>query len=80
MATAASAASAASGEMEDEKICRYCFDGEESGELISPCKCTGGNPLNPQLVLDKFSPQVRNGFIWIVCEDGRYCIKRLDNG
>lgn len=27
---------------EDEKICRYCFDGEEESELISPCKCSGG--------------------------------------
>lgn len=26
----------------EEKICRYCFDGEESGELISPCNCMGG--------------------------------------
>lgn len=24
----------------EEKMCRYCF--EEDGELISPCKCTGG--------------------------------------
>jgi hypothetical protein len=30
----------------DEKICRYCFDGEESGELISPCRCTGGESLS----------------------------------
>jgi len=29
-------------EQEDEKICRYCFDGEEESELISPCKCSGG--------------------------------------
>lgn len=29
----------------EEKICRYCFDGEESGELISPCKCIGGSFL-----------------------------------
>eukprot|EP00927_Polykrikos_kofoidii_P019565 TRINITY_DN19162_c0_g1_i1.p1 TRINITY_DN19162_c0_g1~~TRINITY_DN19162_c0_g1_i1.p1 ORF type:complete len:477 (+),score=96.16 TRINITY_DN19162_c0_g1_i1:79-1509(+) len=27
---------------EEEKICRYCFDGEEDSELISPCKCAGG--------------------------------------
>lgn len=26
----------------EEKICRYCFESEESGELISPCRCTGG--------------------------------------
>mmetsp|Transcript_13779 Transcript_13779/g.18392 ORF Transcript_13779/g.18392 Transcript_13779/m.18392 type:complete len:549 (+) Transcript_13779:13-1659(+) len=29
-------------ELEEEKICRYCFDGEEVGELISPCNCSGG--------------------------------------
>lgn len=29
-------------EEEDERICRYCFDGEEDGELISPCNCAGG--------------------------------------
>eukprot|EP00929_Paragymnodinium_shiwhaense_P080644 TRINITY_DN42070_c0_g1_i1.p1 TRINITY_DN42070_c0_g1~~TRINITY_DN42070_c0_g1_i1.p1 ORF type:complete len:457 (+),score=86.47 TRINITY_DN42070_c0_g1_i1:114-1484(+) len=28
--------------MDEEKVCRYCFDGEESGQLISPCKCAGG--------------------------------------
>mmetsp|Transcript_62186 Transcript_62186/g.131374 ORF Transcript_62186/g.131374 Transcript_62186/m.131374 type:complete len:719 (+) Transcript_62186:367-2523(+) len=27
---------------QDERICRYCFEGEEGGELISPCKCAGG--------------------------------------
>lgn len=27
---------------DEEKLCRYCFDGEEDGELISPCKCAGG--------------------------------------
>eukprot|EP00039_Didymoeca_costata_P022554 m.4738 g.4738 ORF g.4738 m.4738 type:complete len:506 (-) comp3080_c0_seq1:147-1664(-) len=29
-------------EDEDEKMCRYCFGGEEDGDLISPCKCAGG--------------------------------------
>eukprot|EP00931_Biecheleriopsis_adriatica_P107621 TRINITY_DN81945_c0_g1_i1.p1 TRINITY_DN81945_c0_g1~~TRINITY_DN81945_c0_g1_i1.p1 ORF type:complete len:523 (+),score=99.44 TRINITY_DN81945_c0_g1_i1:84-1571(+) len=23
-------------------MCRYCFEGREAGELISPCKCAGG--------------------------------------
>eukprot|EP00434_Breviolum_minutum_P037441 symbB.v1.2.033199.t1/scaffold4093.1/size55244/3 len=27
---------------DDEIICRYCFGGSEDGELISPCKCAGG--------------------------------------
>lgn len=28
---------------EDEKVCRYCFDGDEdNGPLISPCNCSGG--------------------------------------
>jgi hypothetical protein len=27
---------------DDEKICRYCFEGEEEGELLSPCNCDGG--------------------------------------
>ena len=26
----------------DEKICRFCFDDESEGELISPCNCSGG--------------------------------------
>mmetsp|Transcript_38593 Transcript_38593/g.99952 ORF Transcript_38593/g.99952 Transcript_38593/m.99952 type:complete len:467 (+) Transcript_38593:90-1490(+) len=30
------------GDEEDEKVCRYCFDGEDDGPLISPCKCSGG--------------------------------------
>jgi len=27
---------------DDEDICRYCFEGQEAGELISPCNCMGG--------------------------------------
>ena len=30
------------GEEGDERLCRYCFDGEEYGELLSPCDCKGG--------------------------------------
>ena len=26
---------------DDEKLCRYCFDGEDEGPLISPCNCRG---------------------------------------
>lgn len=26
----------------EERICRYCFEGDEVGELISPCNCSGG--------------------------------------
>lgn len=26
----------------DDAICRYCFDGGDDGELISPCNCRGG--------------------------------------
>lgn len=29
----------------EEKICRYCFENEENGELISPCNCIGGLSL-----------------------------------
>ena len=29
-------------EDQDERMCRYCFGGEEDGELISPCDCKGG--------------------------------------
>ena len=29
-------------EEDDEKLCRYCFDDEEYGELLSPCACSGG--------------------------------------
>mmetsp|Transcript_56301 Transcript_56301/g.131940 ORF Transcript_56301/g.131940 Transcript_56301/m.131940 type:complete len:467 (-) Transcript_56301:49-1449(-) len=27
---------------DDEILCRYCFEGTEEGELISPCQCSGG--------------------------------------
>ena len=27
---------------DEDEMCRYCFEGSEAGELISPCKCTGG--------------------------------------
>ena len=27
---------------EDEQLCRYCFEGPEAGELLSPCECKGG--------------------------------------
>ena len=30
------------GEEEGERMCRYCFEGEEEGPLISPCACKGG--------------------------------------
>eukprot|EP00747_Dinoflagellata_sp_TGD_P221190 gnl/TRDRNA2_/TRDRNA2_93061_c0_seq1.p1 gnl/TRDRNA2_/TRDRNA2_93061_c0~~gnl/TRDRNA2_/TRDRNA2_93061_c0_seq1.p1 ORF type:complete len:592 (+),score=112.62 gnl/TRDRNA2_/TRDRNA2_93061_c0_seq1:131-1777(+) len=26
---------------EEERLCRYCFEGTEGGELISPCNCGG---------------------------------------
>jgi len=39
---ASNMASETSGGEEGERICRYCFEGEEVGELISPCKCSGG--------------------------------------
>ena len=26
---------------DDERICRYCFEGDEAGELLSPCDCKG---------------------------------------
>jgi len=29
-------------EEDEEIICRYCFEGEEEGELVSPCNCAGG--------------------------------------
>jgi len=34
----------ATPEPEEDKICRFCFEGEggEAGELISPCRCAGG--------------------------------------
>jgi len=27
---------------DDEPMCRFCFEGQEAGELISPCNCKGG--------------------------------------
>jgi len=29
-------------DMDEDSICRYCLDGLESGPLISPCQCRGG--------------------------------------
>lgn len=26
---------------DDDRLCRYCFEGEEAGELLTPCKCSG---------------------------------------
>ena len=28
-------------EEEDERQCRFCFGGDEDGELIAPCLCCG---------------------------------------
>ena len=44
-ATASGAAAkpaVAEEEEEEEPMCRYCFEGEEEGPLISPCACKGG--------------------------------------
>ena len=30
------------GEEEEERLCRFCFDGEEEGELVAPCACKSG--------------------------------------
>jgi hypothetical protein len=32
----------AAAEHEEEPVCRYCFEGAEEGELLSPCSCAGG--------------------------------------
>jgi hypothetical protein len=39
---AAAAAPTVADDEEDEKLCRYCFDDEEYGELLAPCDCAGG--------------------------------------
>lgn len=36
------APTASPADEEDEMLCRYCFEGTEEGELLSPCKCSGG--------------------------------------
>lgn len=36
------AAAESTAEPPEERMCRYCFEGEEVGELISPCRCAGG--------------------------------------
>ncbi|CAK0826616.1 unnamed protein product, partial [Prorocentrum cordatum] len=36
------AAGVAAEEDEEERLCRYCFEGEDAGELVSPCRCMGG--------------------------------------
>eukprot|EP00964_Phaeocystis_antarctica_P096157 scaffold62516_cov58-Phaeocystis_antarctica.AAC.4 len=40
--TTTTTAAAAPDDEEDEVLCRYCFEGPEAGELLSPCKCKGG--------------------------------------
>ena len=27
---------------DEDELCRYCFDGDDFGPLISPCNCKGG--------------------------------------
>lgn len=39
---APAAGAAADAEAGEEKMCRYCFEGEEFGPLIAPCECKGG--------------------------------------
>lgn len=39
---APASAVAAPEQEEEEKLCRYCFEGPEVDELISPCRCAGG--------------------------------------
>eukprot|EP00439_Symbiodinium_sp_Y106_P066484 s683_g10.t2 len=29
-------------EGEEDRLCRFCFEGDEEDELISPCRCSGG--------------------------------------
>lgn len=38
----AAEALAVSDEEDEEKLCRYCFEGTEAGALLSPCACKGG--------------------------------------
>lgn len=42
MAVAVCSPKCAAAEEVDERICRYCFEGEDEGELVSPCRCSGG--------------------------------------
>eukprot|EP00929_Paragymnodinium_shiwhaense_P023057 TRINITY_DN14528_c0_g1_i1.p1 TRINITY_DN14528_c0_g1~~TRINITY_DN14528_c0_g1_i1.p1 ORF type:complete len:654 (-),score=165.55 TRINITY_DN14528_c0_g1_i1:217-2178(-) len=41
-APATCSAPAAAEDEDSEKLCRYCFEGDEAGELIAPCRCAGG--------------------------------------
>mmetsp|Transcript_47608 Transcript_47608/g.113320 ORF Transcript_47608/g.113320 Transcript_47608/m.113320 type:complete len:607 (+) Transcript_47608:60-1880(+) len=40
--TAASPPAQNEEEGEEDRLCRFCFEGDEEDELISPCRCSGG--------------------------------------
>ena len=47
------------GEDQDAKMCRYCFGGDEDGELIeSPCKCTGSQKFVHPACLQRWQRMV----------------------
>eukprot|EP00971_Amphidinium_carterae_P111132 2201415-Amphidinium_carterae.1 len=46
--------------IQGEKMCRYCFEGEDAGELISPCNCSGGQAAARSL--KEFQPCPRASF------------------
>eukprot|EP00930_Biecheleria_cincta_P073433 TRINITY_DN6072_c0_g1_i1.p1 TRINITY_DN6072_c0_g1~~TRINITY_DN6072_c0_g1_i1.p1 ORF type:complete len:611 (-),score=103.93 TRINITY_DN6072_c0_g1_i1:52-1848(-) len=39
---AAANSRSALADQDEERLCRYCFEGPEVDELISPCRCAGG--------------------------------------
>lgn len=42
----------------EEKLCRYCFAGEEKGVLVSPCRCSGGQKYVHAACLRKWACSV----------------------
>ena len=41
-AAAAPGGAGGAGGAEEERLCRYCFEGGSAGELVAPCACRGG--------------------------------------
>eukprot|EP00008_Paramoeba_atlantica_P009371 CAMPEP_0201489348 /NCGR_PEP_ID=MMETSP0151_2-20130828/22303_1 /ASSEMBLY_ACC=CAM_ASM_000257 /TAXON_ID=200890 /ORGANISM="Paramoeba atlantica, Strain 621/1 / CCAP 1560/9" /LENGTH=474 /DNA_ID=CAMNT_0047874917 /DNA_START=58 /DNA_END=1482 /DNA_ORIENTATION=- len=42
----------------DDRMCRYCFGDASDGELISPCKCTGGQEFVHMACLHRWQRMV----------------------
>lgn len=59
-------------EPEEERLCRICFSGEESGRLFSPCLCRGSIGLIHVDCLNQWRNMSRNPRSYYGCEQCGY--------